>query len=166
MTLFGAEAEGGVSSIHKIHSAPTWSVPQEGRWVKATSETIASSVGATAAPCAARPLASEPEHRCSVGARTRPPSFASSRWSLTAARLPQSRRRLDCKPKLCVSGSALLERTLKPFITTRSFSSVIWASPPTQTVATIRNVASGQIVFPRAVRQPARPTSPPGPSPC
>ncbi|GAB4216472.1 MAG: response regulator transcription factor [Roseiflexaceae bacterium] len=28
--------------------------------------------------------------------------------------------------------------------------------PPTQTVATIRNVASGQIVFPRAIRQPAR----------
>ncbi|HEU4327485.1 MAG TPA: response regulator transcription factor [Roseiflexaceae bacterium] len=33
--------------------------------------------------------------------------------------------------------------------------------PPTQTVATIRNVASGQIVFPRAVRQSAQPPGQP-----
>jgi DNA-binding NarL/FixJ family response regulator len=32
--------------------------------------------------------------------------------------------------------------------------------PPRQTVATIRNVVQGQIVFPRAVRQAARPTQP------
>jgi transposase len=70
-TLRCLGAEGGVSSIRKQYSAPTWIVPQGGNWAKGTSVPIVASASVIAAPSVDRRLVTVPRHPSFVAAPMR-----------------------------------------------------------------------------------------------